>query len=211
MKKIFPLMLAAGLFVACHPSQSKVSERTSDVDESESSYGENYTSRLNNGVYDDTENDDVSFYDDEYNSDDEDEQLSDVSLGSDYNSYQVRCSNRNITVSDMNGNSAHYTIDSNGNLSGYDSNGNYYHSHTDNLGNTTGFDSDGNCYRSHILILMILATQPLPTVMAIPTILTPIISEILQVMTVMAILSILTPTASVILQYILIDVKSKTN
>lgn len=149
MKKIFPLMLAAGLFVACHPSQSKVSERTSDVDESESSYGENYTSRLNNGVYDDTENDDVSFYDDEYNSDDEDEQLSDVSLGSDYNSYQVRCSNRNITVSDMNGNSAHYTIDSNGNLSGYDSNGNYYHSHTDNLGNTTGFDSDGNCYRSH--------------------------------------------------------------
>lgn len=55
----------------------------------------------------------------------------------------------NITVSDLNGNTIHYTIDQFGNASGYDSNGNDYHSTTDNFGNTDGYDNNGNYYHYH--------------------------------------------------------------
>ena len=53
-----------------------------------------------------------------------------------------------ITVSDLDGNTIHYTIDQFGNAMGYDNDGNYYHYHTDDFGNTSGYDSNGNFYHS---------------------------------------------------------------
>lgn len=150
MKKIYLIITVAAL-TACSANNSKThneenrsgnsftvsldSSREIGRDMDHASFNGNSLASSSDEYYNDDEEDDDDYgYEEDY--------------ASDMNYYHVSSSPRSITVHDMNGNYAHYSVDDFGNVSGYDNNGNYYHSHTDDFGNTSGYDNNGNYYHS---------------------------------------------------------------
>lgn len=139
MKKIIFMAFAAAVLASCDKHNSSSNEV---VYENSSFSGASYD-RFQSSAYSDL----TSVYYEEVCPTDVEEYLTEIFSSSNYTIQNS--GDKEFTVSDMDGNYYHVSVDEYGNVTAYDFNGNFYRSSTDGCGNTTGFDSNGNFYHSY--------------------------------------------------------------
>ena len=136
MKKVFILAIATAVITSCN-KHSNLSNRVIDSNSSNvvSQYNDamHYASSEMCNTHEDNE---AAYY---YNEEE------DCVSSSEYNSYTINnCGEADFTITDMNGNYYHVSIDDGGNVTAYDLNGNFHRASSDGYGNITGFDSNVN-------------------------------------------------------------------
>lgn len=141
MKKIIILAIATAVLASCNKHNNSSKEVGNNSYPNVGSLYSSATHYTDSDIYSVYEGNEATYYD---------IQEDDYVYSSGYVNYTINtCGETDFTITDMNGNYYHVSVDDFGNITAYDLNGNFYRASADGYGNTTGFDSNGNFYHSY--------------------------------------------------------------